>query len=179
MDWATVGMDAAKILAGVAGGWCLSRWSYRRQRRDQVADRRRDGERQRLTPLVEAVERLEPMLREVKGLIDEAAVKTDGFGPFLMNRRNRPVPTDWALDRHHEATQSALTDANTWFHRHAPELVELGLPADLRERLRELQDRLVKAYEDDKDDEYQAALLALFALVASLRDDLRQRFRPK
>lgn len=119
------------------------------------------------------------MLRDVKELVDDAAVKTDGFGPFLMNRRKRPVPTNRALDRHHEATQSALTDANTWFHRHAPEIVELGLPADLRERLRELQDRLVKAYEDDKDDDYQTALLALFALIASLRDDLRQRFRPK
>ncbi len=154
---------------------------YSLQRRDQLADRQRDVDRQRLRPLSQAVDRLEPLVRKVKEMIDSAETEAGGLGPFLRNRRVRAgeLSVEWALDHDHDSRQSALRDVAEWLYDHAPVLEDLGLADELGGRLSSLRERLARAHKDDDSEAYRTAMVELFDIVKPLRTDLHRRFRLK
>lgn len=181
MDWGSATFDVVKVLGGVLGGWLVGRRGYLRQRRDQQADRQREADKGRMAPFTGEIERAEPFLRKVKGLIDDAATRTGGLGPFLMIKRSGRRHTDpdleWALDVHHEDIRVPLLSASRWLNAHVPELRELGLSPDLHRDLGGLLARFDDVYNAENDEGYRDAVLELYALVAPLRDELRLRFR--
>lgn len=178
IDWISVLKVVGPMMATGAISFLLGRAGYGRQRRDQLADRQRDADRQRLGSLMEALDTIEPLMREVKGMVDEAAATEGGIGPFLGRyEHGRWISGDWYLDKHFDRIAEGVGSVLAWLHDHAPELKELDMPADFRATISGLWDRLERARGSQDDDGYKVALLEMYALVAPLRDHLRKRFR--